>query len=140
MKRMSALLAVDLAAMALAGCGESDQEKAQNQVCDARADLQQQVDDLKGLTLSADLPDQVQDALTSIGDDLTNIKNALGELSDECKQQVQTAVQSFESQMRSVAGDLGSDLSLSNAKAQLKAAATELSNGLRKAFQPVDCS
>lgn len=139
MNRMSALLAVGLASVALAGCGESDQEKAQNEVCDARADIQQQVDDLKGLTLSADLPDKIQDALTSIGDNLQNIKNALGELSDERKQQVQTAVQSFESQVRSVAGGLGSDLSLSNAKTQLKAATTELSDGLRKAFQPVDC-
>ena len=32
------------------GCGESDAEKAQTQVCDARADLKKQVDDLAGLT------------------------------------------------------------------------------------------
>ena len=39
-----------LIAGAAVGCGESDEEKAQTQVCDARADLKKQVDDLAGLT------------------------------------------------------------------------------------------
>ena len=139
MKRMSVLLAVGAASLAVAACGESEQEKAQNEVCDSRADIQQQVDDLKGLTFSADSPDKIQDGLNSIGDDLQNIKDAQGELDGERKQQVESAVQSFEAEVKSVAGDLGS-LTLSNAKTQLKSATTDLANGFRKSFQPVDCS
>jgi len=136
---MSVLLAVGAASLAVAACGESEQEKAQNEVCDARADIQQQVDDLKGLTFSADSPSKAQDGLNSIGDDLRNIKDAQGELDDDRRQQVQSAVQSFESEVKSVAGDLRS-LTLSNAETQLKSATTDLANGFRKAFQPVDCS
>jgi hypothetical protein len=139
MKRTSALLAVGAASLAVAACGESSQETAQNEVCDARADIQQQVDDLKGLTFSADTPSKVQDGLNSIGDDLRNIKDAQGELDDDRRQQVQSAVQSFESEVKSVAGDLGS-LTLSNAETQLKSATTDLANGFRRAFQPVDCN
>ena len=136
---MSASFAVGAVSLAIAACGESDQEKAQNEVCDARADIQQQVDDLKGLTFSAETSSKVQDGLNSIGDDLQNIKGAQGELDGERKQQVQSAVQSFESEVKSVAGDLRS-LNLSNAKTQLGSATTDLATGFRKAFQPVDCS
>jgi len=139
MKRMSALFAVGAAVLAVAACGESDQEKAQSEVCDARADIQQQVGDLKGMTLSTVSPDKIQDGLNSIGDDLQNIKDAQGDLDDKRKQQVQSAVQSFESEVKSIAGDLRS-LTLSNAESQLKSATTNLESGFRKAFQPVDCS
>jgi hypothetical protein len=35
---------------ALGACGESDEEKAQNKVCDAKADIGKQVDELTALT------------------------------------------------------------------------------------------
>lgn len=123
MKRMSALLAVGA-----------------NDVCDAARGDPAAGRRPEGQALSAETPDKVQDAFASIGDDVQNIKDAQGELNDERKQQVQAAVESFESQVRSVSSELGSDLSRENAKTQLKSATTELSDGLRKAFQPVDCS
>jgi hypothetical protein len=140
MKRLSALLAVGAVSLAVSACGESEQEKAQSDVCDARTDIQQQISDLKNLTLSTASVGKIQDALNAIGDDLQNIKGAQGDLDGDRKQQVQSAVQSFESEVKSVAGDLGSDLSLAGAKSQLKSAATDLENGFRKAFDPVDCS
>ncbi len=138
---MRRLLAAALAAAALviAACGESDQEKAQNQVCDARADIGQQVDDLKGMTASTATADGVKDAFSAIGDDLQQMTSAQGDLSDERRQQVQTAVQSFGAEVKSVAADVGTSLSASDAEAQLKSAATDLGNGLRKAFEPIDC-
>ncbi len=135
---MSAWLAVGAVSLAVTACGESEQEKAQSQVCDGRADIQQQIGDLKNLTLSTASVGKVQDALNAIGDDLQNIKDA--QLDGERKQEVQSAVQSFESEVKSVAGDLGSDLSLSNAQSQLKSATAELETSFREAFDPVDCS
>jgi hypothetical protein len=48
--RVACSAAVVMLALTLGACGESDEEKAQNQVCDARADIAKQVDELKGLT------------------------------------------------------------------------------------------
>lgn len=139
LNRTSALLAAGAAALTLAACGESDQEKAQSQVCDARADIGQQLDDLKGLTASTASLDGIKDAFSAIGNDLQDITSAQGDLSDERRQQVQTAVQSFSSEVKSVASDVVSSLSASDAEAQLKSAVSDLEQGLRKAFQPVDC-
>ena len=43
-----------LAALALAACGDSKEEKAQQSVCDARADISKEVDKLKGLNACSD--------------------------------------------------------------------------------------
>lgn len=139
LRRTSALLAVGAASLAIAACGESDQEKAQSQVCDARADIGQQVDDLKGMTASTVSLDGVKDVFSAIGDDLQDITSAQGDLSDERRQQVETAVKSFGSEVKSVASEVVQSLSASDAKAQLTSAVTDLENGLRTAFEPVDC-
>src|SRR5665809_125167 len=86
---LSALLAVGAVSLAVTACGESEQEKAQSEVCDGRADIQQQIGDLKNLTLSTASVGKVQDGLNSIGDDLQNIKDAQGDLDGDRKQQVQ---------------------------------------------------
>lgn len=44
-------------------CGESDEEKAQTQVCDARADLKTQVDDLAALTPATATAEGVEENL-----------------------------------------------------------------------------
>ena len=49
MKRSLAI--VLLLGILLGACGESDEEQAQDAVCDARASIQKQVDELSGLTL-----------------------------------------------------------------------------------------
>src|SRR5688572_8847023 len=41
------LLVVALLALVLGACGESDEEKALNTVCDARDDMAKQIDELK---------------------------------------------------------------------------------------------
>ena len=60
--RLGLLVAGLLVIAALAaGCGESDAEKAQNQVCDARDDLNKQVNELAGLTPATATTEGVQD-------------------------------------------------------------------------------
>jgi hypothetical protein len=128
-----------VAAPAAIGCGESDEEKAQNQVCDARADMEKRVNSLAGLTLSTATVGRVQDDLEGIQDDLKKIADAQADLSDERRQEVESANKEFSSQLESIAGDLGGDLSLSGAEAKLRNAAQELSASYRQTFQKVDC-
>jgi chromosome segregation ATPase len=128
-----------LVAATAAGCGESDAEKAQTQVCDARADLKQQVDDLAALTPATATADGVEENLNAIEDDLNEIKDAQPDLDEERKQEVESATQAFTSEVEAVAGNLGSDLSLSGAEAQLQAAGQQLASSYQQAFAQIDC-
>jgi hypothetical protein len=139
LKRLGVLLALLLIAATAAGCGESDEEKAQNQVCDARSSLKEQVDTLSGLTATTVTTDAVTGALDTIKNDLQQIADAQGDLNDERKQQVESANEEFTSELKSVAGNLGSSLSLSSAKTQIQDAAKQLATTYQKTFAPVDC-
>ena len=128
-----------LIAAAAGGCGESDEEKAQTQVCDARADLKTQVDDLAGLTLGTATVEGVEEDLSAIEGDLNQIKDAQGDLNEERKQEVESATQEFSSEVEAVANDLTSDLSLSGAEAKLKTAGKQLASSYQQAFAQIDC-
>ena len=121
------------------GCGESDEEKAQTQVCDARADLKKQVDDLAGLTVSTATVDGVEENLNAIEEDLNQIKDAQGDLNEERKQEVESATQEFTSEVEAVANDLTSDLSLSGAQAKLETAGKQLASSYQQTFAQIDC-
>jgi hypothetical protein len=127
-------------ATGLGACGESDEEKAQNEVCDARADIQKQVDELSGLSLETATLDGVQKNLTAIRDDLKTIGEAQGDLTDERKQQVESANKEFTSQLRSIASDIGRSLSVADARTQLESALDQLASAYKQSFATVDCS
>ena len=71
----SMILVLVAAALALAACGESTQDKAQSQVCDARADIGKQVDDLKALTPATFTTDAVTKSLDAIRSDLSKMND-----------------------------------------------------------------
>src|SRR3954452_14239760 len=133
-----ALIAV-LAALGLGACGESPQDKAKSTVCDARADISKQVDQLKGLTLSTATIDGVQSSLKAINSDLSKIRDAQGDLSGDRRQQVQDASKTFTSQLQSIAGSVGKSTSLSEARAQLTSALQQLGDAYKQSFAKVDC-
>jgi hypothetical protein len=134
-----AAVAVAVVALGAAACGTSEEDKAKEQVCDARADISKQVDTLEGLTLSTATTSQVKDSLTAIRDDLRKIGDAQGDLDDERKSQVQAANAAFAAQLQSIAADLGRDLSAADAKAQLQSALRQLATTYRQTFAKVDC-
>jgi len=128
------------AALGVAACGgQSKEDKAKSQVCDARDDLSKQVSSLKGLTPATITADKVKSSLTSIQDDLKKIANAQGDLNDTRKKQVQDATQTFGSALSSIAGNLGSSLSVADAKTQLTTALQQLSTAYQQSFAKVDC-
>jgi hypothetical protein len=127
------------AALAVAACGESKEDKAKNQVCDARADISKQVNELKGLTAATVTTDGVKSALTSIQNDLQKISDAQGDLNAERKQQVQNATTQFTSSLSSIASDLGQSLSAADAKTQLQTNLQSLADAYQKSLAKVDC-
>jgi DNA repair exonuclease SbcCD ATPase subunit len=138
MKR--SLVMVLVLAIGLGACGESEEEKAQNEVCDAQADIQQQVDQLSSLSLETATLDGVQKNLTAIRDDLQKIGDAQGDLSDERKQQVESATNEFTSELQSIASDIGRSLSVADARTRLESAFDRLASAYEQSFARVDCS
>lgn len=137
---VAVLLLALMAGLGLGACGESKQDKAKSTVCDARAGISKQVDQLKGLTLSTVTVDGVQSSLKAISSDLSKIKDAQGDLSGDRRQQVQDATTTFTSQLQSIAGSIGKSTSLSDAKAQLTSALQQLGTAYQQSFARVDCS
>ena len=126
-------------ALALGACGESDQEKAQNKVCDAKADLGKQVDELKSLTAATVTTDAVTENLNAIRNDLQDISDAQSDLSSDRRSEVEAANKAFTSSVQEIASTLGSSLSASDAKAAVVTALDQLAASYQKAFAPVNC-
>ena len=136
----SIVVAAVTAAVLLAGCGESKQDKATSQVCSARADIKKQVDTLSGMTASTITLNAVKSSLQGIGEGVTQIANAQGDLSSDRKAQVEQANSAFKSAVQSVSQTLLKSLSLSGARQQLKTAAAQLQSSYKQALAPIDCS
>ena len=91
------------------------------------------------MTLSTATTSEIRESLTTIGNDLTKIKDAQGELDGQRKSQVQQANQAFESQLKSIRSTLGSTTSLSDAEAQLSQAFQQLASAYEDTFSKIDC-
>jgi hypothetical protein len=142
MRSTAALLVV--LALALSACGSggastSKQDKAKEQVCSARDDIGKQVDTLKGLTLSAGTVTTLQTSLKAIDDDLTTIKNSVGDLTAGDKSKLQEANQTFVSKVNSIASSLSKSTSLSQAQSQAKDALQQLASAYQQTFAKFDC-
>ena len=135
--RLACILAT--AALVAAGCGESDEDKAKTQVCDARADLKEQVDDLGNLSLANATVDGVKGNLDAIKNDLQKMTDAQGDLDDTRKEEVEQATQQFASEVNSIVTSLGSTTSLNSAANQLEAAFQELATSYEQSFSKIDC-
>lgn len=135
------VLACLLAAALLVGvgCGESEEEKAKSQVCDARSDLQQQVNELSRLSISTATLDGVRDNLNAIRSDLQKMADAQRDLDESRRAQVEEATRQFSSQVNSIVAGLGSSTSLGSAVKQVRAAVQQLAASYRDTFARVDC-
>ena len=139
MRARYSALAVVMLALALGACGESDEEKAQNTVCDAKDDIATQVSELSSLTPATVTTDAVKQNLDAIENDLNDISDAASDLSSDRRSEAEAANKAFTSSVEEIASDLGSSLSASDAKAQIVTALQQLQASYQKAFAPVSC-
>ena len=138
-RRAIVLLASLLAALPVA-CGESEEEKAQERVCDARADIEKRVDNLADLTITSASIDEVTNNLTAIRDDLEKIAAEREELAPEQRDAVDQAAKRFRSELETAAKDVVSGTaSGEEAGARIGAALDQLAKSFREAYGPVDC-
>ncbi len=124
----------------LSACGESAEEKAKAQVCQARSDISKQVKMLTELTISSSILTQAKTGLDAITSDLTKIKDAQPNLEPARKEQTQAATQTFEAQVASIVSGLVSNPSLSNAEKQLKSSLAQFATSYAQALAPINCS
>jgi hypothetical protein len=139
MRAVWTALAVVTLAIALGACGESDEEKAQNTVCDARDDIGKQVDELKSLTPATITTDAVTQNLDAIKNDLKDISDAQSDLSSDRRSEAEAANKAFTTSVEGIAGQLGSSLSASDAKAGVVTALQQLEASYQKTFAPLNC-
>ncbi len=135
----TACTALAVVTLALGACGESDEEKAQNTVCDARDDIGKQVDELKSLTPATVTTDAVTQNLDAIKNDLEDISDAQSDLSSDRRSEAEAATQAFTTSVQGIAGQLGSSLSASDAKAEVVTALQQLEASYQKTFAPLNC-
>jgi uncharacterized protein YjbJ (UPF0337 family) len=141
MRRTTAAVLLAVTALAAAGCGESDQDEdqAQTSVCDARDDMKQQVDKLKGMNASSFDAATVTGALSAIQSDLAKIRDARGDLSGERRDQVEAANKEFSGQVDTALDQVKSSIGSGDAAATVTAAAQQLASGYEQAFARIDC-
>ena len=138
--KLSAALACVVALFALSACGgKSKDQKAQDTVCNARADISKQIDTLKGLTISTTTLDQIQTSLKAIDSDLKQIKDAQGDLKGTRKTEIQQANQAFLAQIKNIASTLAASKSLSQAQQQATAALQQLGAAYQQTLAKINC-
>jgi hypothetical protein len=147
MRRTLFALAVAILMFALGACGDSSddnattqspEEKAQATVCDARADIGKQVDQLKSLTAATVTKDAVTQSLDTIKNDLGDMSSARADLSSDRRSQAEAASKSFTSSVEEIKSELLISLSASDAKTALVAALQQLEASYKTAFEPLD--
>jgi hypothetical protein len=140
MTRHALAIATVMTALALAACGESQEENAQQSVCDARADISSRIDDLKGITAADFNADEVSETISAIQSDLTQIKDAREDLSDDRRQEIEDANQAFESQVKSTVAEIGTSVTASDAASTISAAVQQLAGSYEETLGRIDCS
>jgi hypothetical protein len=136
---LTVLFGAAVIALGACGDGESDQEQALNQVCDARADIQTRIGQLGSLTPSAATLDAIKRNLAAIADDVAKIRAARTDLSDDRRKQVEAATATFTSDLGTAVEGLASTPSSSDARTQTQRASAALRDSYRKALAPIDC-
>ena len=138
--RLLALICLCSIALVASACGgDSSAEKAKTQACDARADIQKQIDTLKGLPLAAGSIDTAKTAVTAIRTDLQQIDDAAPDLKGELKGQLEQANSTFKATLQTIADKVDTSSSLPDITAALTTAGTDLQAAYQSAFANVKC-
>jgi hypothetical protein len=125
--------------VALGACGESAEETAKATVCDARADIGTQVDELTSLTAATVTTDAVKQNLDAIKGDLQDISDAQSDLSGDRRGEVEDANATFASSVRRIVSEVGRSLSATDAKTALVTALEELAASYDETLAPLKC-
>ena len=140
-RRLAGAALVLVLALAVSACGgESKEDKAQAKVCSERANIKKQVDELKSTTITSASVEGVQSNLQAISKSLQAMVKAQKDLAGDRKKAVQTATQTFTTEVANVGRQVITSLSAGDAKQQIQTAVEGLASSYTKALEPIDCS
>jgi hypothetical protein len=142
MRTRSSVLVMALASVVVltfAGCGESKEEKAKKTACAARTDIKAKAEHLSTITPSSASVSEVENDLKAIGDDLTKIKNAQGDLSPARKREVEKATNEFATVAGANLSSILTGLAKGEVTPQLKSAFEQLLTAYKQALGPIKC-
>jgi DNA anti-recombination protein RmuC len=139
MNRLAWMALLLVAAIGLLGCGESAEETALTEVCDARAEIQQQVDELQSATVATVTVDQVRGNLEAIQAELQQMIDATDELAEARREEVEQGTEAFRSSIDDALSGLGQTQSLQAGRAQVSAAIDDVARSYEEALEPIEC-
>jgi hypothetical protein len=119
---------------------QSESEKALAAVCTSRADIEKRVNSLASTSITNFTVNGFKENINGIQTDLNTIKDNQSKLEPNRKAQIEAANTAFTNSLKSTASDLGTSLSVSNAKAKITAAGQQLVASYKSTLQPVDCN
>jgi predicted nucleic acid-binding Zn-ribbon protein len=108
--RVSSLLAIAIAGVLIAGCGESEEEKAKAQVCHSREQINKSVTSLQTLPINASVVETAKKDLSAIESELGKIREAEPKLEPSIKSEVETAQNTFKTEIVSIAAAAAKEL------------------------------
>jgi Tfp pilus assembly protein PilP len=138
-----AIFVLLFSATALVACGESAEEKAKAEVCDARNEINSQIAKLQSLTLSTNTANEAKASFEAIGNSLRKIKNAASKLAPSRREQVEAGLKKLEGEASKIASEVSSNLTVANLEAALtkfKSALSTFGASFKQALAPVGCS
>lgn len=134
---MSAIACL-LTALALGGCGESSQAKAEATLCQGKTEVSASVEDLTRQTKQTVSISSVEGDLDKIKGGIEKIASAQSGLTGARKAQADQATSELSSELNKLEQELRS-LSLSQIKPQLTTAIEKLVVGYKQALAPIKC-
>lgn len=131
-----------LAALALfaliGGCGETEQAKAEDTVCEGKKEIGDGVNGLQSMTLENATASAVQNDVKSIESGLSKIKSAEGKLKGEHREAVERATAQLSSELSTI-GDELTNLTLPQALTKVTTAAEKLARSYEQTFASLRC-
>ncbi len=111
-----------LALFAFVGCGgESEQEKAEKAACEGKAEINEGLTALRGITLSASTVTAAQDDFAKVTAGVKKLKENAPKLAAPRKEEVEKAATTLSAEIQTIVGDLAK-ISLSEASAKFAGA------------------
>jgi hypothetical protein len=142
------VVVIPLVAMALAGCGESAEEKATAQVCSATKEIRAQLSKLSELSLSSKALEEIKDAAAVMKTEVGKIKESAPNLPAARKGEVESAQRILQTELIAAAATLAStakssgdvEAVLRQSEPEVKAAVAGLAASYKHAYEALKCS
>lgn len=136
----SLLVVIALGLIVFFATRQSEEEKALQAVCKARADIQTRVQDLASTDITNFTLNGFKENVQGISNDVSTIRTNSAKLNPNRKQELQQANQEFEDAVTTSLKGIGTSLSVNNVQDKLKSAGQQLVESYKQTLQPVDCS